>query len=112
MQLQAPVSLSQRTFDVMKNDFKQPGDTGYLVFKSKTSDGVQAPAVFNEIEKTLALDTTPVNWPVGRGRDFVGTIAVEGGGVRLLEGDAGRAGTLREMSIKDVAALVAGHFEL
>ncbi len=46
--------------------------------------------LLDEIEKTLALDTTPVNWPVGRGRDFVGTIAVEGGGVRLLEGDAGR----------------------
>ena len=61
--------------------------------------------LLDEIEKTLALDTTPVNWPVGRGRDFVGTIAVEGGGVRLLEGDAGKAGTLREMSIKDVAAL-------
>jgi peptide chain release factor 3 len=61
--------------------------------------------LLDEIEKTLALDTTPVNWPVGRGRDFVGTIAVEGGGVRLLEGDAGRAGTLREMSIADVAAL-------
>src|SRR6478752_4823169 len=61
--------------------------------------------LLDEIEKTLALDTTPVNWPVGRGRDFVGTIAVEGGGVRLLEGDAGRAGTLREMSIKEVAAL-------
>jgi peptide chain release factor 3 len=61
--------------------------------------------LLDEIEKTLALDTTPVNWPVGRGRDFVGTIAVEGGGVRLLEGDAGRAGTLREMSIAEVAAL-------
>jgi peptide chain release factor 3 len=61
--------------------------------------------LLDEIEKTLALDTTPANWPVGRGRDFVGTIAVEGGGVRLLEGDAGRAGTLREMSIKEVAAL-------
>jgi peptide chain release factor 3 len=61
--------------------------------------------LLDEIEKTLALDTTPVNWPVGRGRDFVGTIAVEGGGVRLLEGDAGKVGALREMSIKDVAAL-------
>ena len=30
--------------------------------------------LLDEIEKTLALDTTPVNWPVGRGRDFVGTI--------------------------------------
>src|ERR1700748_1651168 len=61
--------------------------------------------LLDEIEKTLALHTPRVNWPVGRGRDFVGTIAVEGGGVRLLEGDAGKAGTLREMSIKEVAAL-------
>ena len=61
--------------------------------------------LLDEIEKTLALDTTPVNWPVGRGRDFVGTIEVESGGVRLIEGDAGKAGTLREMSIAEVAAL-------
>ena len=63
--------------------------------------------LLDEIEKTLALDTAPVNWPVGRGRDFVGTIAVEGGGVRLVEGDAGKAGTLREMSVADVVALNA-----
>ncbi|MBN8966635.1 MAG: peptide chain release factor 3, partial [Rhizobiales bacterium] len=63
--------------------------------------------LLDEIEKTLALDTTPANWPVGRGRDFVGTIAVEGGGVRLVEGDAGKAGMLREMSIEEVAALNA-----
>jgi peptide chain release factor 3 len=60
--------------------------------------------LLDEIEKTLALDTTPVNWPAGRGRDFTGTIAIEGG-VRLVEGDAGKAGTLREMSIAEVAAL-------
>src|SRR6186997_134663 len=61
--------------------------------------------LIDEIEKTLALDTTPMTWPVVRGRDFVGTIEVESGGVRLLEGDAGKAGTLREMSIREVAAL-------
>src|ERR1041384_4445600 len=56
--------------------------------------------LLDEIQQTLALDTTPASWPVGRGRDFVGTIAVEGGGGRLLEGDAGRGGALRAMSIK------------
>jgi peptide chain release factor 3 len=61
--------------------------------------------LLDEIEKTLALDTAPINWPVGRGRDFVGTIELAGGGVRLIEGDAGKAGTLREMSIQEVAAL-------
>ena len=29
--------------------------------------------LLDEIEKTLALDTTPMTWPIGRGRDFVGT---------------------------------------
>jgi peptide chain release factor 3 len=61
--------------------------------------------LLDEIEKTLALDTAPVNWPVGRGRDFVGTIDIESGGVRLVEGDAGKAGTLRTMSVQEVAAL-------
>jgi peptide chain release factor 3 len=61
--------------------------------------------LLDEIEKTLALDTAPVNWPVGRGRDFTATIDVATGGVRLVESDAGKAGTPREMSIAEVAAL-------
>src|SRR6266849_2141970 len=61
--------------------------------------------LLDEIEKTLALDTTPMTWPVGRGRDFVGTIAVDTGGVRLLDGDAGSAGKLRDMTVAEVAAL-------
>jgi peptide chain release factor 3 len=62
----------------------------------------------DEIEKTLALDTAPITWPVGRGRDFVGTIDVESGGVCLLDGDAGSAGTLRVMTIAEVTALNPG----
>jgi peptide chain release factor 3 len=61
--------------------------------------------LIDEIEKTLALDTTPINWPVGRGRDFVGTIDVATGGVRLLDGDAGTTGQLREMTIAELTAL-------
>jgi peptide chain release factor 3 len=63
--------------------------------------------LIDEIEKTLALDCAPVNWPIGRGRDFVGTIDVASGGVRLLDGDAGAAGNLRDMTIADVARLNA-----
>ncbi|HEY4406178.1 MAG TPA: peptide chain release factor 3 [Xanthobacteraceae bacterium] len=59
--------------------------------------------LIDEIEKTLALDAAPSNWPVGRGRDFIGTIDVETGGVRLLKGDAGTAGKLREMTIAEMA---------
>src|ERR1700740_2973789 len=58
--------------------------------------------LLDEIEKTLALDTAPMTWPVGRGRDFTGTIDVGTGGVRLLEGDAGTAGTPREMTIAEL----------
>jgi peptide chain release factor 3 len=64
--------------------------------------------LLDEIEKTLALDTAPITWPVGRGRDFVGTIDIETGGVRLLDGDAGSAGKLREMSVPEMAALNPG----
>jgi peptide chain release factor 3 len=60
----------------------------------------------DEIEKTLALDTAPVTWPIGRGRDFVGTIDVESGGVRLLDGDGGSAAGLRQMTIQELAALL------
>ena len=48
--------------------------------------------LLDEIEKTLALDTTPMTWPVGRGRDFLGTYDVANGGVRLLEGGGAKTG--------------------
>jgi peptide chain release factor 3 len=62
--------------------------------------------LIDEIEKTLALDSAPITWPVGRGRDFVGTIDVATGGVRLLDGDA-PTGALRDMTVAEVAALNA-----
>jgi peptide chain release factor 3 len=61
--------------------------------------------LLDEIEKMLALDTAPVNWPVGRGRDFIGTVDIASGGVRLLDGDAGKTGELRQMSVPQIAAL-------
>src|SRR3974377_2086090 len=45
--------------------------------------------LLDEIEKTLALDTAPITWPIGRGKDFVGTFEVETGAVRLLESEPG-----------------------
>ncbi|MDQ1385617.1 MAG: putative drug exporter of the superfamily, partial [Actinomycetota bacterium] len=52
--LSLPGTESQKTFDVMKNDFKQAGDTGYLVFKSNTPGGVQSREAFDTIEKKVA----------------------------------------------------------
>ena len=72
--------------------------------------------LLDEIEKTLALDTAPMTWPIGRGRDFAGTYdiasrrdaAVERGrqdgaaaaarsrGARREESDARRQGRSRK----------------
>src|SRR5947209_17005325 len=61
--------------------------------------------LIDEIEDTLALDAAPIAWPVGRGRDFAGTIDVESSGVRLLHGDAGSAGKLHQMALAEIVAL-------
>jgi peptide chain release factor 3 len=59
--------------------------------------------LLDEIEKTLALDTTPMTWPVGRGRDFLGTYDVANGGVRLLEGGGAKTGAAQQIDIADLA---------
>src|SRR2546429_5365364 len=61
--------------------------------------------LIDEIEKTLALDTAPITWPVGTGRDFIGTIDVESGGARLLGGDVGTVDALSPLGVAEVAAL-------
>ncbi len=43
--------------------------------------------LLDEIEKTLALDTAPMTWPIGQGRDFVGTYDLMAQTVRLLSPD-------------------------
>jgi peptide chain release factor 3 len=43
--------------------------------------------LLDEIEKTLALDTAPMTWPIGRGRDFAGTYDIDGGEMRLMSDD-------------------------
>src|SRR6186713_3299226 len=43
--------------------------------------------LLDEIEKTLALDTAPMTWPIGRGRDFTGTYDLLTGEMRLVSED-------------------------
>jgi peptide chain release factor 3 len=43
--------------------------------------------LLDEIEKTLALDTAPVNWPIGRGRGFAGTYDLQRNLVRRIDTD-------------------------
>ncbi|MCP3407989.1 peptide chain release factor 3 [Bradyrhizobium sp. CCGB01] len=63
--------------------------------------------LLDEIEKTLALDTTPMTWPVGRGRDFLGTYDIANGGVRLLEGGGAKTGAAQQIEIAELAKLNA-----
>ncbi|OKO79418.1 peptide chain release factor 3 [Bradyrhizobium sp. NAS80.1] len=63
--------------------------------------------LLDEIEKTLALDTTPMTWPVGRGRDFLGTYDVVNGGVRLLEGGGAKTGAAQQIEIAELVKLNA-----
>ncbi|MCW5688135.1 MAG: peptide chain release factor 3, partial [Pseudolabrys sp.] len=44
--------------------------------------------ILDEIEKTLALDTTPMTWPIGMGRDFAGTYDIRRGDMRLMTEDS------------------------
>jgi peptide chain release factor 3 len=43
--------------------------------------------LLDEIEKTLALSTAPMTWPLGRGRDFAGTFDLAARHVRLVDRD-------------------------
>src|SRR5205085_4935146 len=61
--------------------------------------------LLDEIEKTLALDTTPMTWPIGRGRDFIGTYDISTSGVRLLDAD-NKTGAPQQV---DIAKLVKGN---
>jgi peptide chain release factor 3 len=44
--------------------------------------------LLDEIEKTLALDTAPVTWPIGRGKSFAGTYDLRKHEVRQRDSDA------------------------
>ena len=59
--------------------------------------------LLDEIEKTLALDTTPMTWPVGRGRDFLGTYDIATGGIRLLEGGGAKTGAAEKIDVAELA---------
>ncbi len=45
--------------------------------------------LLDEIEKTLALDTAPVTWPIGRARSFAGTYDIRASVVRKIDSNEG-----------------------
>ena len=49
-------------------------DVPIITFVNKLDREGRAPFdLLDEIEQSLALDVTPASWPIGMGRDFIGT---------------------------------------
>jgi peptide chain release factor 3 len=64
-------------------------DIPILTFVNKMDRESRDPFdLMDEIEKTLALDTCPMTWPIGRGRSFAGTYDFSAKAVRRLDRDA------------------------
>ncbi|MGH6789943.1 MAG: peptide chain release factor 3 [Pseudolabrys sp.] len=59
--------------------------------------------LLDEIEKMLALDTAPMTWPIGQGRDFAGTYDIDSGEMRLLSED-GRTVERQPLDLSSLAA--------
>jgi peptide chain release factor 3 len=79
-------------------------DIPIITFINKMDRETRDPfELLDEIEKTLALDTTPMNWPIGRGRDFVGTYELATGDMRLLNDD-GRAAVPQPLDLASLHA--------
>src|SRR5712675_1918443 len=79
-------------------------DIPIITFINKMDrEGRETFDLLDEIEKTLALDSAPITWPIGRGRDFLGTYDVPTGGVRLLDADGNKTGAPLKTDIAEVA---------
>jgi peptide chain release factor 3 len=79
-------------------------DIPIITFINKMDrDSLDTFELLDEIEKTLALDTTPMTWPVGRGRDFLGTYDISTGGIRLLEGGGAKTGAAENIDVAELA---------
>ena len=64
-------------------------DIPILTFINKMDRDARDPFdLLDEIEKTLALDTAPINWPIGHGKAFAGTFTLAERVVRPVDNDA------------------------
>ena len=60
-------------------------DIPIVTFVNKLDREARDPfETLDEIEKTLALDTAPITWPVGSGKDFIGTYDLKRRQTRLM----------------------------
>ncbi len=70
-------------------------DTPIITFINKMDREAQEPfTLLDEIEKTLALDVTPVTWPIGMGKSFRGSFDLLHDTLHLF--DAGKGDSIAE----------------
>jgi peptide chain release factor 3 len=83
-------------------------DIPILTFINKMDrDAQDCFALLDEISSTLALDTAPLTWPIGRARGFVGTFDLRDGTMRLADGaEAPAADDPRLAALAEEAELV------
>ena len=63
-------------------------DIPIVTFVNKLDREARDPfELLDEVEQTLALDVSPMTWPIGRGRTFAGTYDMRRSAVRLLDRD-------------------------
>jgi RND superfamily putative drug exporter len=99
-----PGTESQRTFDVLKQDFGRRGDTGDFVFKARGNATIQDAAVRNEVNAVVAqLRTQPHVVSV--------STPYEPGGQRFVapDGQIARAEILFDVQANDVPLDEASH---
>src|SRR5688572_22020666 len=71
-------------------------DVPILTFVNKMDrDGREPLELLDEIESTLQLETTPVTWPIGQGKSFLGAWDLRGDRLLLLEGKRDGRGETR-----------------
>jgi peptide chain release factor 3 len=86
-------------------------DIPIVTFINKLDRESQEPfALLEEIEKTLALDTTPLTWPLGSGRSFAGVYDIQNNAIRRLDREdaipvaaTGEAEAIAELLPPDIA---------
>ena len=84
-------------------------DIPIVTFINKMDREAREPfELLDEIEKTLALDVTPLTWPIGSGRDFKGTYDLRNGRIRQFGAEEGDAAPENVEAL--AGASLAAHF--
>ena len=81
-------------------------DIPIITFINKMDrDGRHPFELLEEIEKTLALDTAPLSWPIGAGRSFAGVYDLNANAIRRMDADGDAPEPIAELN----AASLAGY---